>query len=200
MRNAPHTVAYAVQSAQEDGGLHFTGKKIDCTSAVAKAVHGMQVYRACQMGYWRASKRWCKQLPSETVNRALAVFANNEAGLRPSDVYAGPSGAIAQLQQLAAWFQVHFFFRSSSIGLGSENMRLALPCSFSHNLESIDAYRPPYPLPSCAEVRLLQQGLRNWDFERAVMWSCFHDCCMSCRGRLFAQLSCHSHQVIACTP
>ena len=58
------------------------------------------------MGYWRASKRWCKQLPSETVNKALAIFANNEAGLRPSDIYAGPSGALAQLQQLAAWFQV----------------------------------------------------------------------------------------------
>lgn len=66
----------------------------------------MQVYRACQMGYWRASKRWCKQMPSETVDKALAIFANNEAGLRPADVYAGPSGAIAQLQQLAAWFQV----------------------------------------------------------------------------------------------
>ena len=58
------------------------------------------------MGYWRASKRWCKQMPSETVNKALAIFANNEAGLRPADVYAGSSGAIAQLQQLAAWFQV----------------------------------------------------------------------------------------------
>ena len=74
--------------------------------SVAYGVHGAQVYRACQMGYWRASKRWCKQLPSETVNKALAIFANNEAGLRPSDIYAGPSGAIAQLQQLAAWFQV----------------------------------------------------------------------------------------------
>ena len=69
-------------------------------------MHALQVYRACQVGYWRASKRWCKQLPSETVNKALAIFANNEAGLRPSDIYAGPSGALAQLQQLAAWFQV----------------------------------------------------------------------------------------------
>ena len=66
----------------------------------------MQVYRASQMGYWRASKRWCKQLPAEAVGKALAIFANNEAGLQPGDVYSGPSGAIAQLQQLAAWFQV----------------------------------------------------------------------------------------------
>ena len=58
------------------------------------------------MGYWRASKRWCKQLPSEAVSKALAMFANNEAGLQPSDVYGGPAGALTQLQQLAAWFQV----------------------------------------------------------------------------------------------
>ncbi|CAL5229779.1 g13168 [Coccomyxa viridis] len=86
-------------------------------AALGFKICGMQVYRACQMGYWRASKRWCKQLPSETVNKALAIFANNEAGLRPSDIYAGPSGAIAQLQQLAAWFQVQqdFCFYSSSV-------------------------------------------------------------------------------------
>ncbi len=77
-------------------------------------MHGVQVYRACQMGYWRASKRWCKQLPAETVNKALAIFANNEAGLRPSDIYAGPAGAIAQLQQLAAWFQVGSHVQSSA--------------------------------------------------------------------------------------
>ncbi len=28
----------------------------------------------------------------------------------------------------------------------------------SQKLESFDAYTPPYLLPSCAEVRLLQQG------------------------------------------
>ena len=38
--------------------------------------------------------------------QGAAIFANNEAGLQPGDVYGGPSGAIAQLQQLAAWFQV----------------------------------------------------------------------------------------------
>ncbi len=67
---------------------------------------GVQVYRACQRGYWRASKRWCKALQPEAVNKALLRFANNEAGLRPPDVYGGLSGAFAQLQQLAAWFQV----------------------------------------------------------------------------------------------
>ena len=118
MCKAPQVVPHAIQSVQEEGAVHLMIQKIDSTSAVAKAVHGMQVYRACQMGYWRASKRWCKQLPSETVNRALAVFANNEAGLRPSDVYAGPSGAIAQLQQLAAWFQVHLFSDFLLLALG----------------------------------------------------------------------------------
>ena len=77
-----------------------------CAAAALLISAEVQVYRASQMGYWRASKRWCKQLPSEAVGKALAIFANNEAGLQPSDVYGGPSGAIAQLQQLAAWFQV----------------------------------------------------------------------------------------------
>ncbi len=95
---APHTASKVHHSKR-----HLARTR---SRAAADAVHGAQVYRACQMGYWRASKRWCKQLPSETVNKALAIFANNEAGLRPSDIYAGPSGAIAQLQQLAAWFQV----------------------------------------------------------------------------------------------
>lgn len=87
-------------------GSSIQRKPLQGTNALQVALPVSQVYRACQMGYWRASKRWCKQLPSETVNKALAVFANNQAGLRPSDVYGGPSGAIAQLQQLAAWFQV----------------------------------------------------------------------------------------------
>lgn len=68
-----------------------------------------QVYRACQRGYWRASKRWCKALQPEAVNKALLRFANNEAGLQPVDVYGGPNGAFARLQQLAAWFQVRAF-------------------------------------------------------------------------------------------
>ncbi|KAK9907939.1 hypothetical protein WJX75_000286 [Coccomyxa subellipsoidea] len=78
---------------------------------------GMQVYRACQRGYWRASKRWCKALQPEAVNKALLRFANNEAGLRPIDVYGGPNGAFVQLQQLAAWFQLQrdFQFYSSSV-------------------------------------------------------------------------------------
>jgi hypothetical protein len=63
------------------------------------------VYRQCQRGYWRASKRWCKALPPEGVNKALLRFANNEAGLRPADVYGGARGAIAQLKELEAWFQ-----------------------------------------------------------------------------------------------
>ena len=63
------------------------------------------MYRQCQRGYWRASKRWCKALPPEGVNKALLRFANNEAGLRPADIYGGPRAAIAQLKELEAWFQ-----------------------------------------------------------------------------------------------
>ena len=85
-------------------------------SHVSNVVH-VQVYRACQRGYWRASKRWCKQLPQDAVNKALIRFANNEAGLRPIDIFGGRSGSIAQLQQLEQWFQSQreFFFYSSSV-------------------------------------------------------------------------------------
>lgn len=75
------------------------------------------MFRACQRGYWRASKRWCKQLPQDVVNKALIRFANNEAGLRPIDIYGGRNGAISQLQQLEQWFQAQreFYFYSSSV-------------------------------------------------------------------------------------
>jgi len=66
----------------------------------------MQVYRHCQGGYWRASKRWCKQLPLDAVSKALIRFANNEAGLCPACVYGGPTGAIEQLKCLERWFLV----------------------------------------------------------------------------------------------
>ncbi len=43
---------------------------------------GMQVYRHSQGGYWRASKRWCKTLPAELVDKPLLSFAHNgELGL-----------------------------------------------------------------------------------------------------------------------
>ena len=66
----------------------------------------MQVYRHCQAGYWRASKRWCKKLPQDAVSKALIRFASNEAGLGPACVYGGPDGAIEQLKRLEKWFQV----------------------------------------------------------------------------------------------
>lgn len=85
-----------------------TGASKECTGCGAtarlKRLHA-QVYRQCQRGYWRASKRWCKALPPEGVNKALLRFANNEAGLRPVDIYGGARGAIAQLRELEAWFQ-----------------------------------------------------------------------------------------------
>ncbi|KFM27677.1 Inositol polyphosphate multikinase beta [Auxenochlorella protothecoides] len=40
---------------------------------------GMQVWRSCQGGYWRASKRWCKTLPEALVDKALMSFTNNDA-------------------------------------------------------------------------------------------------------------------------
>lgn len=64
-----------------------------------------QVYRHFQGGYWRASKRWCKQMPLENVPRALIKYADNEV-LIPKDVYGGPKGAIAHLKRLESWFQV----------------------------------------------------------------------------------------------
>jgi hypothetical protein len=77
---------------------------------------GMQVYRHARGGYWRASKRWCKTLPEVLVDKALVSFAHNEHGLRPVDVYGGPTGAVAQLRDLEAWFshQVDFHFNSAS--------------------------------------------------------------------------------------
>lgn len=68
---------------------------------------GLQVYRHCQDGYWRASKRWCKKLSQDAVSKALVRFASNEAGLGPAFVYGGPEGAIEQLKRLEKWFQVH---------------------------------------------------------------------------------------------
>ncbi len=37
----------------------------------------MQVFRHGAGGYWRASKRWCKTLPVELVDKALLSFAHN---------------------------------------------------------------------------------------------------------------------------
>lgn len=78
---------------------------------------GMQVFRHLQRGFWRASKRWCKGMSEDAVNKALLRFANNEAGLTPKDIYGGPRGAIAQLAGLADWFahQREFCFYSSSV-------------------------------------------------------------------------------------
>jgi hypothetical protein len=78
---------------------------------------GMQVYRHARGGYWRASKRWCKTLPEALVDKALASFANNEHGLRPSDVYGGDQGVVAQLKALESWFQVQTEFHLYSASL-----------------------------------------------------------------------------------
>ncbi|KAL4431979.1 hypothetical protein ABPG77_000246 [Micractinium sp. CCAP 211/92] len=86
-------------------------------AALGFKICGMQVFRHGAGGYWRASKRWCKTLPAELVDKALHSFAHNDHGLRPSDVYGGPGGAIAQLEALESWFAVQrdFRFYSSSV-------------------------------------------------------------------------------------
>ncbi len=64
----------------------------------------MQVHR--EGAYWRASKAWCKALQQGDVHAALRSFVDSSCSLQPQDVYGGASGAVAQLQRLAAWFQV----------------------------------------------------------------------------------------------
>lgn len=86
-------------------------------SSLGFKICGMQVYRHGQGGYWRASKRWCKTLPVGLVDKALLSFAHNEHGLRASDVYLAPGGAVDQLRALGNWFenQKEFAFYSSSV-------------------------------------------------------------------------------------
>ncbi len=48
-------------------------------AALGFKICGMQVYRHGAGGYWRASKRWCKTLPVELVDKALLSFAHNGA-------------------------------------------------------------------------------------------------------------------------
>lgn len=94
------------------------GKDASTTqAALGFKICGMQVFRHGAGGYWRASKRWCKTLPVELVDKALLSFAHNDHGLRPADVYGGAAGAIAQLEALEAWFSVQqdFHFYSSSV-------------------------------------------------------------------------------------
>lgn len=50
---------------------------------------GMQVWRSCQGGYWRASKRWCKTLPEALVDKALMSFTNNGEELGSGTVANG---------------------------------------------------------------------------------------------------------------
>ena len=88
----------------------------------SEGVWPVQVYRHYQNGYWRASKRWCKQLPQDAVSKALVRFADNEAGLCPAAIYGGSRGAIAQLKRLEEWFQVH--------ALDNPSLALTADCCF----------------------------------------------------------------------
>jgi 1D-myo-inositol-tetrakisphosphate 5-kinase/inositol-polyphosphate multikinase len=109
--------------AADDAYIQRCKEKDESTTQAALGfkICGMQVFRHGAGGYWRASKRWCKTLPVELVDKALLSFAHNEHGLRPADVYVGGGGgAIAQLEALEAWFAVQrdFHFYSSSGGAG----------------------------------------------------------------------------------
>jgi hypothetical protein len=42
-----------------------------------KRMPSPKVFRHGAGGYWRASKRWCKTLPAELVDKALLSFAHN---------------------------------------------------------------------------------------------------------------------------
>jgi hypothetical protein len=78
---------------------------------------GMQVFRHKIGGYWRASKKWCKTITENTIDRALESFVHNQNGLTPIDIFGGPEGVIHQLSLLEDWFsfQTEFRFFSSSI-------------------------------------------------------------------------------------
>lgn len=147
-------------------------------AALGFKICGMQVYRACQRGYWRASKRWCKQLPQDAVNKALIRFANNEAGLRPIDIFGGRSGSIAQLQQLEQWFQTQreFFFYSSSVLIiyegdaeTAEEARVTIKLvDFAHTFPSDGRKDTNF----VAGITALIDGLTN------VLTLDYHDCLM----------------------
>lgn len=147
-------------------------------AALGFKICGMQVYRACQRGYWRASKRWCKQLPQDAVNKALIRFANNEAGLRPIDIFGGRSGSIAQLQQLEQWFQTQreFFFYSSSVLIvyegdaeSAEEARVTIKLvDFAHTFASDGRKDTNF----VAGITALIDGLTN------VLTLDYHDCLM----------------------
>lgn len=78
---------------------------------------GMQVFRHRLGGYWRASKKWCKTITEDTIDRAFESFVHNQNGLTPIDIFGGPEGVIHQLSLLEEWFsfQTEFRFFSSSI-------------------------------------------------------------------------------------
>ncbi|KAK9822491.1 hypothetical protein WJX81_002556 [Elliptochloris bilobata] len=147
-------------------------------STLGFKICGMQVYRQCQRGYWRASKRWCKELPPEGVNKALLRFANNEAGLRPADIYGGVRGAIAQLRDLEAWFQEQreFYFYSSSVLLIYEgdvadaaDARLSVRLvDFAHTFAS-DGKKDANFLAGLRALIKALQGVVRMDFHDSLM-------------------------------
>eukprot|EP01026_Neomeris_dumetosa_P083656 TRINITY_DN97429_c0_g1_i3.p1 TRINITY_DN97429_c0_g1~~TRINITY_DN97429_c0_g1_i3.p1 ORF type:complete len:334 (+),score=31.30 TRINITY_DN97429_c0_g1_i3:61-1002(+) len=78
---------------------------------------GLQIYNCLEKNYHREAKDRCKTMPVDTVKRTLAKFANNNAGLRPQDIYGGPQGVVSQLRELQRWFnnQTYYHLYSSSV-------------------------------------------------------------------------------------
>lgn len=66
-------------------------------------VCGMQVYRQCQGGYWRCSKRWCKKMPEGAVDKALWTFAHNGM-LRRACCGAVWCGVCGQVLDVVMWW------------------------------------------------------------------------------------------------
>ena len=88
------------------------------SAALGFKVCGMQVFDEESGSYFKASKNWCKDsLTPASVGEALKRFASNGRGLNAENVYGGPQGALAQLQELESWFrqQTEFHFYSSSV-------------------------------------------------------------------------------------
>ena len=57
--------------------------------------------RHLQRGYWRASKRWCKQMSEDAVQKALVRFANNGAHASAMVLQKQAAGVLTSASQPA---------------------------------------------------------------------------------------------------
>jgi len=93
------------------------------SAALGFRLAGMQVYKSVNATVWKAPRIWCKNITVSDVPAALERYVSsnpsdeqNWDAAFASDVYGGTHGAIAQLQELKAWFEeqkfYHFFSAS----------------------------------------------------------------------------------------